>query len=59
VSYAGPAAAIWVGLGIIYLIVLSVMRPQRIDDVARVHLDEEPAAVPAQRGEVAGVEEPA
>jgi amino acid transporter len=41
-SYAGPAAAIWMGLGIVYLIVLYVRRPQRVADVARVHLDEAP-----------------
>jgi amino acid transporter len=43
-SYAGPAAGIWMGLGVIYLIVLSVRNPQRIADVARVHLDEKPPA---------------
>jgi amino acid transporter len=41
-SYAGPAVAIWVVLGIIYGLVLYVRAPQRIADVSRVHLDEEP-----------------
>jgi amino acid transporter len=49
VSYAGPAAAIWLVLGIVYLLYLLWRHPQRIDDVARVHLDDEPASVPAQR----------
>ena len=47
--YAAPAAAIWMGLGVLYMIWLLVRHPQRIADVARVHLDEEPGAdVPAQ-----------
>ena len=60
VSYAGPAAAIWVALGIIYLIVLSLTRPRRVDEVARVHLDEASGAIPAPRAGIdTGVEEPA
>jgi len=43
-SYAAPAVGIWMALGVIYLTVLSVRRPQRIADVARVHLDEAPPA---------------
>jgi amino acid transporter len=45
-SYAAPAVAIWMALGVIYLIVLSARNPQRVADVARVHLDEVPAAEP-------------
>jgi hypothetical protein len=41
-SYAGPAAGIWMVLGVVYLIVLYSRSPQRVADVARVHLDEEP-----------------
>ncbi len=49
ISYAGPAVAVWMVLGIACLIWLSVRHPQRIADVARVHLDEEP--VPARHEE--------
>jgi amino acid transporter len=45
-SYAAPAVAIWMVLGVIYLIVLYTRNPQRVADVARVHLDEAPAAEP-------------
>jgi hypothetical protein len=41
--YGGPAAAVWVVLGIIYGLVLRSRTPQAIADVSRVHLDEEPA----------------
>jgi amino acid transporter len=41
-SYAGPAAGIWMVLGVVYLIVLYSRSPQRVADVARVPLDEEP-----------------
>ena len=41
-SYAGPAAGIWMVLGVIYLIVLNRRNPQRVTDVARVHLEERP-----------------
>jgi len=39
-SYAGPAVAIWMGLGILYLIWLLVRHPARVAEVSRVHLDE-------------------
>jgi len=42
ISYAGPAVAIWMVLGLIYLIVLMTRSPQRVADVAIVHLDQEP-----------------
>jgi amino acid transporter len=45
-SYAAPAVGVWMVLGVIYLIVLSARNPQRVADVARVHLDEEPAPEP-------------
>jgi len=45
-SYAAPAVGIWMALGVIYLIVLSARSPQRVTDVARVHLDEAPTAEP-------------
>jgi amino acid transporter len=41
-SYAGPAAGIWMVLGLTYLVVLYRRNPQRVADVARVHLEETP-----------------
>jgi amino acid transporter len=35
-SYAGPAAAIWMAIGIVYLVVLMVTRPGRITETRRV-----------------------
>jgi amino acid transporter len=62
VSYAGPIAAIWMVLGIIYLVVLRVTHPERVAAVARVHLDEPEGAaaaeIPAQRVESPAVESP-
>jgi amino acid transporter len=46
-SYMGPAAAIWMILGVLYLGYLYLRRPQRVVDVGLVHLDAEPAADPA------------
>jgi amino acid transporter len=45
-SYMGPAVAIWMIIGVIYLIVLLIVRRQRVMDVALIHLDEEPTAAP-------------
>ncbi len=42
VSYAGPAVAVWMVLGVGYLIWLMTRHPDRVAEVARVHLDEEP-----------------
>src|SRR3954470_19460789 len=39
-SYAGPAAGIWMVLGVIYLIVLLVRSPQRIAESKRVFAEE-------------------
>ncbi|MGI8522351.1 MAG: APC family permease [Nocardioides sp.] len=39
-SYAGPAAAIWMVIGVVYLVVLNVRHPQRILETKRV-FDEE------------------
>jgi amino acid transporter len=41
-SYMGPAAAIWVGLGVIYVAYLYARHRQRITDVALIHLESEP-----------------
>ena len=38
-SYMGPAAAIWMVIGIIYLVYLYLRHRQRIVDVGLIHLD--------------------
>jgi amino acid transporter len=38
-SYMGPATAIWMGLGVIYLIVLYVSNPRRVTEVGMIHID--------------------
>lgn len=38
-SYMGPAAAIWMGLGVIYLVYLYLTNPQRVAQVGLVHVD--------------------
>jgi amino acid transporter len=40
VSYMGPAVAIWMILGVIYLIYLYRTAPRRVTEVGLVHLDE-------------------
>src|SRR3954471_7471838 len=39
-SYAGPAAAIWMVIGVAYLVVLLVRRPDRITETRRVFAEE-------------------
>jgi hypothetical protein len=41
-SYMGPATAIWVGVGVIYVAYLYARHRQRITDVALIHLESEP-----------------
>jgi amino acid transporter len=38
-SYMGPACAIWMGLGVIYLIYLYVRDPQRVVAVGQIHIE--------------------
>ncbi len=40
ISYAGPAVAIWIGLSLVWMLVLYLLKPQRVGDVSRVHFDE-------------------
>jgi amino acid transporter len=42
-SYMGPAVAIWMVIGVFYLIYLYATNPQRVVDVGLIHLDVEPA----------------
>ena len=48
-SYMGPAVAIWMVLGVIYLVFLYVRDRRRVTDVAMIHLDEEPVVAPDPR----------
>src|ERR1700683_2230333 len=44
-SYMGPATAIWMVLGLAYLVYLYAVQPQRVIDVGLIHLEEVPADV--------------
>jgi amino acid transporter len=49
-SYMGPAAAVWIGIGVIYLVYLYLRDPQRVIDVGQIHIEESPVeAVAAER----------
>jgi amino acid transporter len=48
-SYMGPAVAIWMSLGVLYLVYLYFRDPQRVIDVGLIHLDEAPAETVAHR----------
>lgn len=50
VSYAGPIVGVWLLAGVLVLAVLIRRHPERIADTARVHLDDDPALDPVQRG---------
>jgi amino acid transporter len=39
-SHAGPAAAIWMAIGVVYLVVLMIVRPGRITETKRVFAEE-------------------
>ena len=47
-SYAVRGVIVWMVVGVAYLIYLYVREPQRVADVARIHLDEEPLPVGEQ-----------
>jgi amino acid transporter len=38
-SYMGPAVAVWMGLGVVFLIVLYIVNPRRVTEVGLVHID--------------------
>src|SRR3984885_10309991 len=50
-SNMGPAVAIWMVLGVVYLGYLYLRHSQRVADVGLIHLDAEPAAEPARAQE--------
>jgi amino acid transporter len=39
-SYAGPAAGIWMAIGVVYLVFLAVRRPARITETERVFVED-------------------
>jgi amino acid transporter len=43
ISYAVRGVVVWMIIGVVCLVVLYVFAPRRVIEVARVHLDEEPA----------------
>jgi amino acid transporter len=47
-SYVGPAAAIWMVLGVLYLIYLYLRDRQRVVDVGMIHIDGAPVAETAR-----------
>jgi amino acid transporter len=42
-SYMGPAVAVWMIIGVVYLVYLYLRDPQRVIDVGLIHIDEAPA----------------
>jgi amino acid transporter len=46
-SYMGPAAGIWMVIGVIYLVYLYARHRQRIVDVGLIHIDADPVPEPA------------
>jgi amino acid transporter len=47
-SYMGPAVAVWMGLGVLYLIYLYLRDPQRVVDTGLIHIDGAPVAEAAR-----------
>jgi amino acid transporter len=47
-SYMGPAVAVWMGIGVVYLVYLYVRDPQRVIDVGLIHIDAVPAETVAK-----------
>jgi amino acid transporter len=45
-SYAVRGIIVWMIVGVIYLIALYLIKPTRVSEMARVHLDEEPVPLP-------------
>jgi amino acid transporter len=40
ISYAGPGVAVWMALGVLWLVYLYMRHPERVAEVSRVHLDD-------------------
>src|SRR5215469_13563209 len=41
-SYMGPAIAVWMGIGVLYLFYIYIRDPQRVHDVGLIHIDGAP-----------------
>ncbi|MET9446741.1 APC family permease [Streptomyces cinerochromogenes] len=52
VSYAGPVVGVWMGVGVLVLLVLVRRHPERIAETARVHLDAYDPGVDKESGTV-------
>jgi len=48
-SYMGPAVAVWIVIGVIYMVYLYLRDPHRVTDVGLIHIDESPAETVAHR----------
>jgi amino acid transporter len=48
-SYMAPAVAVWMVIGVAYLVYLYIRDPQRVIDVGLIHIDEAPAETVAHR----------
>ena len=48
-SYMGPAVAVWMVIGLVYLVCLYFINPKRVVDVGMIHIDLEAAEAPAGR----------
>jgi hypothetical protein len=46
-SLAVRGVVIWMIIGVVYLLVLYAIKPARVSELARVHLDEEPVPTAA------------
>jgi hypothetical protein len=45
----GAAVAVWIVIGVIYMVYLYLRDPQRVTDVGLIHIDESPAETVAHR----------
>ncbi|MER7918547.1 MULTISPECIES: APC family permease [unclassified Streptomyces] len=52
VSYAGPIVGVWMAAGVVVLLILTRRYPERIAEIARVHIEEDAPSDPRQDGAV-------
>ncbi|MER8058184.1 MULTISPECIES: APC family permease [unclassified Streptomyces] len=50
VSYAGPIVGVWMAAGVVVLLILTRRYPERIAEIARVHIEEDAPSDPRQDG---------
>jgi hypothetical protein len=46
-SYAGIVVGVWLVIGVILLVYFATQHPERLAEMSRVHLDEDPVASPS------------